>query len=105
MDVSPIQRLAISANQAARPVDGVRQPSAAVAPATQARAAAADQQTTQRNTSDSNTKVVVAWHAASLGYVTRIVDEMSGEVVMQTPPEQVLNMVQKMIDRLEGKTT
>ena len=48
------------------------------------------------------TDVVVAWHAASLGYVTRVVDSTSGTVFMQTPPEQVLHMVERVLKRIEG---
>ena len=49
------------------------------------------------------TAVVVAWHAASLGYVTRIVDRLSGTVVMQTPPEEVLDMVERVVQKLRGR--
>lgn len=51
------------------------------------------------------TDVVVAWHAASLGYVTRVVDSSSGTVFMQTPPEQVLHMVERVLKRIEGANT
>ena len=101
MDVSPIQRLAITANHAARPVEAPREP-AAVSPPAQAAAARADQQADQRSAAaEVSTQVVVAWHPASLGYVTRIVDQQTGDVVLQTPPQQVLDMVQKILDRLE----
>jgi hypothetical protein len=100
MDVSPIQRLAMTANHVVRPVEAVR-PAPAVAPTPQASPATADQHATDRNTGPS-TQVVVAWHAASLGYVTRVVDQHTGQVVMQTPPQQVLEMVQKIIERLQG---
>ena len=104
MDVSPIQRLAIVANHAPKPVDDVKD-TPAVAPAAQASPPAADQHVTNRNaTTESNTRVVVAWHAASLGYVTRVVDQHSGAVVLQTPPEEVLEMVQKVIERLQEGT-
>ena len=102
MDVSPIQRLAITANHAAQPVEPIR-PAPEVAPAAQASPPSADEEATQRNTQmESSTRVVVAWHAASLGYVTRVVDQHSGAVVFETPAKQVLEMVQKVIERLEG---
>jgi uncharacterized FlaG/YvyC family protein len=101
MDVSPIQRMAITANQAARPVAPVRSP--AVVATAQAPPVAADQEVTQRLSAESRLNVEVAWHGASMGYVTRIVDQHTGEVVLSTPPEQVLKMVQKVIERLEGQ--
>lgn len=104
MDVSPIQRMAITANQAARPVETVQPVAPAVPPAAQAAPAAADESVTQRN-QDAATQVLVAWHAGSLGYVTSVVDRHTGEVLYQTPPEQVLNMVQEVIERLEGDAT
>lgn len=105
MDVSPIQRLAIVANQATKPVSSVRE-APAVGPVAQAEPATADQQATANSTTtESRTRVVVAWHAASLGYVTRVVDQHSGAVVMQTPPEEVLDMVQRVIERLQGGNT
>ena len=101
MDVSPIQRLAMTANHAVRPVEAGRE-APAVAPAPQARPAHADQEVAKRmSTPEPATHVVVAWHAASLGYVTRVVDQHTGDVVLQTPPQQVLEMVQKILDRLE----
>ena len=103
MDVSPIQRLAIHANQAARPVQAPRG-TPAVTPPAQAAAASADQEVTQRNRSETSTRVVVAWHPSSLGYVTQVVDQHSGIVFMQTPPEQVLRMVQQIMKELEGGT-
>jgi hypothetical protein len=104
MDVSPIQRLAITANHATRPVEAVR-PAPPVAPAPQASPAPADQEATYRNANtDPSTRVVVAWHAATLGYVTRVVDQHTGSVVYQTPPQQVLAMVEKFLDGLQGVT-
>ena len=46
-------------------------------------------------------RVLVSWHPGSLGYVTRVVDQTSGSVLFQSPPEQVLAMVEKLIKRLE----
>jgi hypothetical protein len=100
MDVSPIQRMAITANHAARPFAPARQ--AAVAGTAQAKPVAADQEPRQVSR-ESRLNVEVAWHGASMGYVTRIVDQHTGDVLMSTPPEQVLKMVQKVIERLEGQ--
>ena len=101
MDVSPIQRLAMTANQAAPPAETVR-PALAVPPAAQADPARAERQAEDRASSmEATSRVVVAWHAGSVGYVTRVVDQHTGQVVMQTPPQQVLEMVQKIIERLE----
>lgn len=103
MDVSPIQKLAIAANQAPRAVHTVRE-TPAVAPPAQASPASADQEATHRSPgSEASTQVVVAWHAASLGYVTRVVDQHSGSVVYESPPERILDMVEKVIKRLEGE--
>lgn len=103
MDISPIQRMAMAANQASRPVDAPR-PAPPVA-AAQASPVPADQKTASRSTTmEPNTSVVVAWHAGSLGYVTRVVDQHTGDVVLQTPPDQVLRMVEKILKRLEGAT-
>ena len=76
----------------------------------QAPAPAADKpvQGTEAKAAEVNppaTDVVVAWHAASLGYVTRVVDHASGTVFMQTPPEQVLHMVERVLKRIEGANT
>ncbi len=102
MDVSPIQRLAMTANHTPRPVDPVRG-APAVTPAPQASPASADQEATHRSAQmESSTRVVVAWHAGSLGYVTRVVDQHTGDVVLQTPPQNVLDMVSKIIERLQG---
>lgn len=102
MDVSPIQRLAITANQATQPVHHARNVPE-VAPAAQAGPVRAEEQATQRNpASQAALQVIVAWHAGSLGYVTRVVDQHSGSVVYQSPPEQILDMVQKLMERLEG---
>ena len=102
MDVSPIQRLAITANHSAQPVEFVR-PGPGAAAGAQAAPTSADQQATHRNApTESATRVVIAWHAGSLGYVTRVVDQHTGHVFMQTPPQQVLEMVQKIIEQLEG---
>jgi uncharacterized FlaG/YvyC family protein len=101
MDVSPIQRMAITANHAARPVAPARGP--AVAATAQAKPVAADQQATRHVSTESKLNVEVAWHGASMGYVTRIVDQHTGTVLMSTPPEQVLKMVQQVIERLEGQ--
>jgi hypothetical protein len=104
MDVSPIQRLAIIASQVTKPVPTVRE-APAVPPPAQATPASADQEATHRSPgSEASTQVVVAWHAASLGYVTRVVDQHSGSVVYESPPEQVLEMVQQVIERLEGSS-
>jgi len=48
-------------------------------------------------------RVLVSWHPGSLGYVTRVVDQVSGSVLFQSPPEQVLAMVEKLVRRLEGE--
>lgn len=101
MDVSPVQRQALTANHAAPPVAPALP--APVAATAQGRPAAADQQATRpRPEMEASTSVVVAWNAASLGYVTRVVDQHTGAVVLQTPPEQVLKMVEMFIERLEG---
>ncbi|HVM19833.1 MAG TPA: flagellar protein FlaG [Egibacteraceae bacterium] len=99
MDVSPIQRLAIAANHAPLPAREPREVPA-VPPAAQAKAPAADEQAAHPGR-QASTRVVVSFHAASLGYVTRVVDQHTGAVVLQTPPQQVLDMVQQVIDKLE----
>lgn len=107
MDVSPIQRLAAVAVHATRPpepsVPRVRPAAAPAAPSAQANAPAADQDSTRRQPDTPPTRVVVAWHPASLGYVTRVVDQHTGTVLVQTPPEQVLAMVEQVIQQLEGE--
>ena len=100
MDVSPIQRMAMTANNVVRAASPVKD-APAVAPTPQASPAAADQEATATR-AEARMHVEVNWHPASLGYVTRVVDQHTGEVLMQTPPEQVLIMVQKVIERLEG---
>jgi len=103
MDVSPIQRLAMTANNAAPAVTGPRETTPVVPPAAQVAPAPAEQQTTERSpVSPSALQVIVSWHAASVGYVTKVVDEHSGSVVYQSPPEQILDMVEKLMDRLLG---
>ena len=100
MDVSPIQRMAMTASSAVRPTEPAKD-APAVAPTPQASPAAADQEATSGR-SQARMQIEVNWHPLSLGYVTRVVDQHTGYVVMQTPPEQVLRMVQKVIERLEG---
>ena len=100
MDVSPIQHSAVTANaamRAAMPAENV----VAVAPAAQGRAPAADQEAT-RSSVAASMQVLVSWHPGSLGYVTRVVDQASGSVLFQSPPEQVLAMVEKIVRQLEG---
>ncbi len=102
MDISPIQRLAIAASHATPAAVEIRRPPA-VAPTPQATPPSADQQVAHRDAATHpRTHVVVSWHAASLGYVTRVVDQHTGGVVLQTPPENVLEMVRRVIARLEG---
>lgn len=102
MDVSPIQRLAATSNYAIRP---------AAAPAVtsttssaQGGARSADQQATRPRVATPSTRVLVSWHPGGMGYVTQVVDQHSGTVVHQTPPEQVLAMVMQVIQRLEAGT-
>ena len=47
-------------------------------------------------------RVLVSWHPGSIGYVTQVVDQHSGSVVFQTPPDQVLAVVLKVMERLKG---
>lgn len=100
MDISPIQRLAITTNHAAS-ADAVR---AAVRAATppQDLATTAEDHRAGRDGSVFNTRVAVAWHSASVGYVTRVIHEHSGSVVYESPPETVLDMVVQVIKRLEA---
>ena len=100
MDVSPIQRMAMTASSVVARV-AATEDAPAVAPTPQARPAAADQEAMSAR-AQARMHVEVNWHPASLGYVTRVVDQHTGETLMQTPPEQVLIMVQKVIERLEG---
>ena len=100
MDVSPIQRQANQANAAHAPAAPARAPQEP-GPAQAARPVA-DQEPTQRNRAADSTEVLVTWHAASLGYVTRVVDQHTGSVLYESPPEQVLAMVQKVIESLRG---
>ena len=101
MDVSPIQRAAATANAAIRPIMATEK--AAESPrVAQASPAAADQETTHTRNDPPSMRVLVSWHPGSLGYVTRVVDQSSGSVLFQSPPEQVLAMVEKLIRQLEG---
>ncbi len=100
MDVSPIQGMAATANAAVRPVAPTENATPA-APVAQARAAAAESEST-RSRANAPMRVLVSWHPSSLGYVTRVVDQSSGSVLFQSPPEQVLAMVESIIRRLEG---
>ena len=100
MDVSPIQRLAATANAAVRPVAPGEKP-AGPAPVAQARPAAADSDAARKKADTPSMRVLVSWHPGSLGYVTRVVDQVNGSVLFQSPPEQVLAMVEKLIRRLE----
>ena len=101
MDVSPIQRTAAVANAAMRPV-AATESATAIAPVPQATAASADHETTRARPDTPSMRVLVSWHPGSLGYVTRVVDQVSGSVLFQSPPEQVLAMVEKLVRRLEG---
>ena len=47
-------------------------------------------------------RVLVSWQPHSLGYVTKIVDQHSGQVLHQSPPEMVIAMVLQVIAKLEG---
>lgn len=47
-------------------------------------------------------RVLVSWHPHSLGYVTKVVDQHSGHVLHQSPPEMVIAMVLQVIAKLEG---
>jgi len=100
MDVSPIQRMAAAANAAVRPV-APPEKATGMAPVAQARPAAADSDAARPKTETPSMRVLVSWHPGSLGYVTRVVDQTSGSVLFQSPPEQVLAMVEKLIKRLE----
>ena len=101
MDVSPIQRTAATANAAIRPIM-VTEKATETALVAQARPAAADQETTHTRNDTPSMRVLVSWHPGSLGYVTRVVDQTSGSVLFQSPPEQVLAMVEKLVRQLEG---
>lgn len=104
MDVSPIQRMAMQASEVVKPAPDVPR-TRAIAPVAQAQPVSADQDvTTGGPGAQLGTHVVVAWHAASLGYVTSVVDQHTGEVLYQSPPEEVLNMVEQIIEKLEGNT-
>ena len=97
MDVSPIQRTG-DHGERGDPTGCAGTWSCAVAAATaQAAPPAADQtsDTTEVEHAPRQLSVVVAWHAASLGYVTRVVDQLSGRWSCQSPPEQVLDMVRR----------
>ena len=100
MDVSPIQRMAMTASSAVRPAEPAKD-APAVGPTPQAHSASADQEAMAAR-AQARMHVEVSWHPSSLGYVTRVVDQHTGEILIQTPPEQVLIMVQKVIERLEG---
>ena len=100
MDVSPIQRLAATANAAVRPVAPAEK-AVASAPVAQATPVSADSEAARPDNTPTM-RVLVSWHPGSLGYVTRVVDQFSGSVLFQSPPEQVLAMVEKVIRRLEG---
>lgn len=47
-------------------------------------------------------RVLVSWHPGSIGYVTQVVDQHSGSVLFQTPPDEVLQIVLKAMARLKG---
>lgn len=100
MDVSPIQRSAATASAAIRPLIAGSPASPAVAPA-QAPAPTADE-TTQIPVKTPSMRVLVSWHPGSIGYVTQVVDQHSGSVVYQTPPDEVLQIVLKVMARLKG---
>lgn len=101
MDFLPIQRLATTASAATRLVE-VRPAVRTIEPATQAAPGSADQTLARRK---AGTELLVAWHAVSLCYVTSVVDRDTGDVLYQAPPEHILNMVQEVIERLEGEAT
>lgn len=99
MDVSPIQRMAATASAATRPAPAVAGASAA-APA-QARVAPAEE-VKQAPVQTPSMRVLVSWHPGSIGYVTQVVDQHSGSVVFQSPPDEVLQIVLKVMARLRG---
>ena len=100
MDVSPIQRAAATANAAIRPASAAAPATSAVAPA-QAPSPVAEE-TKQVQIKASSMRVLVSWHPGSIGYVTQVVDQHSGSVVFQTPPDEVLAVVLKVMERLKG---
>lgn len=99
MDVSPIQRTAATANSAIRPA--AASPARSAASAAQAREPVAEE-TRQVPVKTPSMRVVVSWHPGSIGYVTQVVDQHSGSVVYQTPPDEVLQIVLKAMARLRG---
>ena len=101
MDLSPIQRVTAAANAALQPPSPVAR-AESPPPVAQAAPVSADQQVDSSSTAADHKRVTVEWHAASVGYVTRVIDQHTGHVVHQSPPEQVLNMVQRIIARLKG---
>lgn len=103
MDVSPIARVMPHPTGPPAPV-APQEETTPVAPAAQGSAAEADHDMTRHRPDPAPTRVLVSWHASSLGYVTSVVDQHSGSVLYQSPPEQVLAMVQAVIERLEGRT-
>ena len=99
MDVSPIQRMAATASAAVRPA-GATQPASAASPA-QGPAPVAET-TKQVPVKTPSMRVLVSWHPGSIGYVTQVVDQHSGSVVFQSPPDEVLQIVLKVMARLRG---
>lgn len=99
MDVSPIQRMAATASAAVRPTAATQSTSAA--PPAQARVEAAEE-TKQARVQTPSMRVLVSWHPGSVGYVTQVVDQHSGSVVFQSPPDEVLQIVLKVMARLKG---
>ena len=101
MDVSPIQRSAATASAAIRPAAASGAPATSAVPPAQANGPAAEE-TKQVHVKASSMRVLVSWHPGSIGYVTQGVDQHSGSVVFQTPPDQVLAVVLKVMERLKG---
>lgn len=100
MDVSPIQHSAAIASAAVRPAPAPAPATSAVAPAQAAQPAAEESKQVPIKT--ASMRVLVSWHPGSIGYVTQVVDQHSGSVVFQTPPDQVLAVVLKVMERLKG---
>jgi hypothetical protein len=101
MEIAPIQRLAPPAAPTIPAATGIR--STPAVRSAQAGAPAADQQQARsRPAPQDSMRVLVSWHPHSLGYVTKVVDQHSGAVLHQSPPEMVIAMVLQVIARLEG---
>ena len=101
MEFARVQPVVAPATPPLPPAPGVG--STPAARSAQAGAPAADQQTArQRPAQQDATRVLVSWHPQSLGYVTKVVDQSSGAVLHQSPPEMVIAMVLQVIARLEG---